>query len=61
MSPKSMTLARGLGMAQIPKTTKAVESRGLNRFVYIDGFKPRLLFAATPLPPSFRIPQATAR
>ena len=54
-------LARGLGMAQIPKTPKAVESPGLNRFVYSGGFKPRLPFAAWPLPLSFRIPQVTAR
>jgi hypothetical protein len=26
-----------LGMAQVPKTPKAVESPGLNRFVYFGG------------------------
>ena len=35
-----MTLARGLGTAQVPKTSKAVESRRLNRFV-VPGFKPQ--------------------
>jgi hypothetical protein len=54
-------LARGLGMAQVPKTSKAVEFSRLNRFFYSGGFKPRLPFAAWPLPPSFRIPQGMAR
>jgi hypothetical protein len=58
MCPEAMPLARGLGMAQIPKTTKAVESPGLNRFVYFGGFKPRLTFAALL---SLRIPQGMAQ
>src|SRR5712672_3118336 len=54
MSPEAMPLARGLGTAQVPKTIKAVESWGFNRFVYFGGFKPQPPFAAWPLPPSFR-------